>query len=177
MMASTLRAAGAQSLPTASRVGDLQVGGGFSNANSDYTTNRISGLAFYSSFDFRKQLGVEVDFHQLNESSDKLYERTYEAGVRYVRHYGRYTPYLKGMYGRGVLNYPNNEANIAYNMMVGGGGVDINVHKRINVRVDGEYQRWLSGPGIPNGLTPIVLTAGVAYHFYPGRLGKLLFSH
>lgn len=168
------RAAAAQALPTASRAGDLQVGIGYSSANSDYVKEaRIQGLAFYSSLDFLNHFGAEVDFHQLNQSGGDLYERTYEAGGRYIRHWGRATPYIKALFGRGVLNYPNNYANLAYNMAVGGGGVDIGVQKRFNIRLDAEYQHWFSGPGIPNGLTPVVLTGGVAYHFGTGKLRVL----
>jgi hypothetical protein len=162
--------AAGQSLPTATRLGDLQIGAGYSSANSDYATPRIQGLTFYSSFDFLNHFGVEVDFHQLNQSNSDLYERSYEAGGRYIRHWGKATPYIKGLFGRGVLNFPNNYANLAYNMAVGGGGVDIGVQKRINIRLDAEYQSWFSGPGIPNGITPLVLTGGVAYHFGPGKL-------
>jgi hypothetical protein len=164
----------AQSRPTAARSGDLQVGGGFSSANSDYASSRIKGIAFYSSFDFKNHFGVEVDFHQLNQSGNQLYERTYEAGGRYVRHYGRVTPYAKALYGRGVLNFPYSVANVAYNMLVGGGGADITVHKHINVRLDAEYQRWFSGPDLANGLTPLVLTGGVAYRFGVGRPRQLI---
>jgi hypothetical protein len=170
LAAAYCRAAAGQALPTATRAGDLQVGVGYSSANSDYIPARVQGFALYSSFDFLNHFGVEVDFHQLNQSGGDLYERTYEAGGRYIRHWGRATPYIKGLFGRGVLNYPNNYANLAYNMAVGGGGMDIGVHKRFNIRLDAEYQTWFSGAGIPNGLTPLVLTGGVAYHFGPGKL-------
>lgn len=161
-------AAFGQAQSTASRAGDLQVGGGYTLANSDYLDNRIRGFNFYADFDFRQHLGVELDFHQLNDPmSTKVYERTYEAGVRYMRHYGRATPYIKGLYGRGVFNFPNDVANLAYNMFVGGGGVDVAVHPRINVRADFEYQHWMSFP--PNGLTPTLFTIGAAYHFPAGR--------
>lgn len=163
-------AAAGQAIPTATRLGDLQIGAGYSSASSDYSSYRIQGFTFYSSFDFLNHFGVEVDFHQLNQSGGDLYERSYEAGGRYIRHWGKATPYLKGLYGRGVLNFPNNFANLAYNMAVGGGGVDIEVQKRINIRLDAEYQSWFAAPGIPNGLTPLVFTGGVAYHFGPGRL-------
>lgn len=159
-----------QAKTTASRAGDLQIGGGFTSANSDYVINRIRGFAFYTDFDFRDHYGVELGFHQLNDPNSAVYERTYEVGGRYIRHYGRFTPYVKALYGRGVFNFPYNEANLAYNMMVAGGGVDIAVHPRINVRADFEYQDWLSGPGLHDGLSPTLITIGVAYHFAPGKL-------
>ena len=160
-------AAWAQSRSTASRAGDLQVGGTISLADSDYVANRIRGFGVYGDFDFRAHYGVEVAFHQLNDPNSDVYERTYEFGGRYLRHYNHLTPYVKGMYGRGVFNFPYSEANLAYNMMVGGGGVDIPVHPRINVRAEFEYQHWFGFP--PHGLTPMLGTIGVAYHFPPGK--------
>jgi hypothetical protein len=71
------------------------------------------------------------------------------------------------MYGRGVFNFPNNVANLAYNMFAIGGGTDFSVLPYLNVRADYEYQFWHSFP--PQGLNPQVITIGVAYHF-PGNL-------
>ncbi len=159
----------AQAGPTASRLTDLQVGGGFTAANSDYTTNKIRGLMIYSTLDFTEHLGVELEFHQLNDNQPtKVYERTYEAGVRYVRHYKIFHPYVKVLYGRGVFNFPQDSGNLAYNLAAAGGGVDINVHRRVNVRADFEYQDWFSGPGLSNGLSPTLFTIGAAYHFGAG---------
>ena len=150
--------------PTASRTADLQVGGGYASAASDYES-RISGFTLYGSYDFREHLGVEFDFHQVNShSGDEFYERTYEVGPRYILHFPHgLNPYVRLMYGRGVFNFPNGIANLAYNMAVAGGGVDISVHKHINVRADYEYQRWFGFP--PHDLTPQLVTIGAAYHF------------
>lgn len=148
-------------------------------AESDTNNFRLKGFTLYSSFDFTKHFGVEVDFHQMDHSQDKFYERSYEAGGRYIpKHYGPLTPYAKGMYGRGVLNYDSGYRysdgsifynNIAYNMIVAGGGVEYEIKPWLKARVDYEYQRWLSGLGIPHGLTPMVGTVGVAYRFGSGR--------
>lgn len=170
LLASATPFASAQSYSTASRPADLQVGGGFTLANSDYTANYIRGLAFYGDIDFKEHWGVEGDFHQLNDPQPTdIYERTYEIGGRYVRHYGRLHPYAKAMYGRGVFNFYQNEGNLAYNMFVVGAGVDLRITPRINARFDYEYQNWLSGPGLSNGLTPQLFTFGVAYHLPAGR--------
>lgn len=177
---------------TASRAGDLQVGGLFTIAQSDYTSNNIRGMGFYADFDFRGHYGVELNFHQLNDPNSDLYERTYEVGGRYVRHYGRFAPYAKVMYGRGVFNSPvysyyvpvacpvstpsctgttivTTNFNLAYNMLAFGGGIDYSILPRIKVRADYEYQMWNSGPGLTNGLSPQLMSIGVAYHFPAGR--------
>jgi opacity protein-like surface antigen len=156
----------AQSLPTAKRAADLQVGGGFVIANSDYTYDPINlkGFAFYTTLDLTNHYGAELAFHQADSGTgDQLYQRTYEMGPRYHRDYGRFAPYVKGMYGRGVFNYPNGAANLAYNMFALGAGVDIKLKPYLNLRADYEYQDWFGLP--PQGLHPQPVTIGVAYHF------------
>lgn len=162
--------AGAQAVPTATRLGDVQVGGGYTGANSDYTTNIIRGFAFYGDVDFVPRLGMEFDFHQLNDPQPtKVYERSYEVGGRFVLHHGDViNPYVKVLYGRGVFNFPKDSGNLAYNMVVGGGGIDFRVKRWLNVRADYEYQRWLSGPALDQGLNPQLVTIGVAYHVPAG---------
>jgi len=153
-----------QALPTAKRRADLQVGLGYVSDNSDYQPTRLEGVAFYTTLDLTSHYGGEFVIHQANSTTgDSLYERTYEIGPRYHRDYGPFAPYVKAMIGRGVFNYPNNVANLAYNMFAIGGGVDFRAKPYLNVRVDYEFQDWLSFP--PTGLTPQAITVGVAYHF------------
>jgi hypothetical protein len=156
-----------QAKSTASRRADLQIGAGFASVNSDYDPQTLKGFALYTTLDLSNHLGGEFVFHQANTSNgDQLYERTYEIGPRlFTTFYGRFSPYVKVMYGRGVFNFPQNAANLAYNLFAGGLGMDIRLLSFLNVRFDYEYQKWLSFP--PTGLTPQVYTYGVAYHF-PG---------
>lgn len=165
----------AQAKPTATRAGDLQVGGGFTVSFPDYTHDAFKGIMGYATFDFKEHYGIEFNVHQVNASSpSKLYERTYELGGRYVRHYNIFHPYAKLMYGRGVFNYENDIANLAYNMGVVGAGFDVNVSRHVNVRLDYEYQNWFNFRGfISQGgvtensasLSPQLITIGAAYHF------------
>src|ERR1700738_5345016 len=162
-----------QASPTASRVGDLQIGAMFNLANTDYRPENFKGFGFYSTYDFKYHVGIEGEFHQINDpdAAEGIYERTYEIGPRYVLHYGRFAPYAKVMYGRGVFNYPpvfgdpklGPIANLAYNIFAIGGGVDYHVGPWLNVRAEYEYQQWLSFP--PNGLTPRIFSFGAAYRF------------
>jgi len=158
----------AQASPTASRAADLKVGGGFTSASSDYG-HRFNGVAAYFDLDFTRHLGVEGEFHFIKDrSGNDLYEKTYEIGARYFRTYGRFVPYGKLMIGRGVFNFPayvpgGLHPNLAYNMWAGGAGVDYKALPYLYVRGDFEYQDWGSFP--PAGLTPALVTVGVAYHF------------
>jgi len=161
-----ISAAPAQSTPTASRPGDLQFGGGFTFGNSDYNFNNVSlnGGAFYITFDKRTHWGYEADFRQVKPSSDPtVYERTYEVGPRFYLIRGRFAPYGKILYGRGVYNFSGNIANIAYNLYTYGGGTDFYLTPGLNLRADYEYQNWAGFPIAT--LHPSLITLGVAFHF------------
>ena len=154
-------------MPTASRAGDLQIGGGFvvGNSNYNFQNTLLTGAAFYTTFDVRSHLGAEFNFHQAQGSGGQsVYERTYEIGPRVYLDRGGVAPYAKVLYGRGVYNFPNGVANVAYNMYTFGGGMDFLVTRSINIRADYEYQSWV---GFPLGtLHPSVATIGVAFHFH-----------
>jgi hypothetical protein len=155
----------AQAESTASRAGDLKVGGGFSTADSDYGS-RFNGGAAYFDFDFIPHVGVTGAFHFVKGPND-LYEKTYEAGGRYFRTYRKFSPYGKVMYGRGVFNFPalgdGFRPNLAYNLVALGVGVDYKVRPYLYVRGDWEYQKWLGF--VDSSLTPNILTVGAAYRF------------
>jgi len=162
----------AQAKPTATRAASLQVGAGFSNANTDYVPNRVNGTTIYADLDFYHHLGIEGEFRFLKDGNTNIYEKTYEIGPRYSRTYHkRFSPYVKALYGRGVFNYTYRKqttANLAYNLFAFGGGLDYKVLSHLNVRGEYEYQRWLgfSEPlSTPKGLTPSIITIGAAYHF------------
>lgn len=156
----------AQANPTGVRKAALQVGAGFSNANTDYVPQRVNGTTIYADYDFFHHLGLEGEFRYLKDGSTNIYEKTYEAGPRYSRTYGRFSPYVKGLYGRGVFNFTyrgERTANLAYNMVAAGGGVDYRLLRHVNLRGEYEYQHWFSFP--PHGLTPSAFTVGGAYRF------------
>ena len=155
----------AQAESTASRAGDLKVGGGFSTANSDYGS-RFNGGAAYFDFDFHSNFGVTGEFHFVKGPND-IYEKTYEVGGRYFRTYGKFVPFAKVMYGRGVFNFPpladNFHANLAYNLAAVGIGTDYKVKPWLYVRGEWEYQTWFGF--VNSSLSPSILTVGAAYRF------------
>ena len=157
----------AQGKPTATRTGDLQVGGGLTFARSGYnfTPLHLIGGTVYATFDIRRHWGAEFDFHHLKSTEDStIYERTYEIGPRFFLTRGAIAPYAKVTIGRGVYNFAQNRANLAYNVYAFGGGADLALKRSINLRLDYEYQNWA---GFPLGtLHPSVITVGAAYHFH-----------
>ncbi len=150
--------------PTATKNADLEAGGGFVFAKPDYSNQRFTGVTGYAALDVTPHFGAEFDFHQVNtHGDDHIYERTYELGPRYVRHYGRFNPYARASYGRGVFNFQNNIANLAYNIVAFAGGVDVRVKTHIYARAEFEGQYWLKFQN--KTLQPDVFTLGAAYHF------------
>lgn len=157
-----------QAGPTASRAGDLQIGVGYSLGRPDYVPQTFQGVTAYTDFDFRQHLGVEAEFHQINNTSGyQSFERTYEVGGRYLRTYGPLVPYVKAMVGRGQFEYPYAQTELAYTMYAGGIGADFKLGSYLRIRGEYELQKW---SGFPNGgLAPQIVTIGLAYHF-AGRL-------
>jgi len=184
-----------QAMPTATRHGDLQVGGGFAANFPDYTPDKFYGYTIYADLDFTEHLGIEGEFRQTSDTTERIggggtipqYQRNFEVGLRYFRHYGRFVPYAKVLYGRGVLEYPPypypaNQAIPAaiesYNFLGMGTGTDLIITQHIRARFDFEYQKWPAAAsnllpidpyvgkgGLPQGLTPILYTGGIAWRF------------
>jgi Outer membrane protein beta-barrel domain len=167
----------AQASATATRSLDFKVGGGFTTLSSDYLPSRFNGGAVYADLDFTRHFGAEAEFHFAKDSSGSgEYEKTYEIGGRYFRTYGRFVPYAKVLWGRGVYNFTQPYrvgsngsldflpvANLAYNLVAAGAGADYKLQRHFYVRGDWEYQHWFSFQG--SSLSPNLITVGLAYHF------------
>ena len=165
-----------QSMPTAVRRLNVQVGGLFSVANpgvaSDativYGQMNFKGVGMYATIDPANHLGLEMSSRQVF-GTEGVHERTYSAGPRFYLTRGRFMPYGKVLFGRAVFNFPNNFANQAFTEGSLGGGVDYRLTSLLNVRADYEYQRWFSFgtqvSAFPGSLSPSVASFGVSYHF------------
>ena len=70
----------AQALPAGERAGDFKIGGGFSTANSDYG-DRYNGGGAYFNYDFLPHIGVEGDFHFVNDVLYAIFYSYYEKCV------------------------------------------------------------------------------------------------
>jgi len=172
-----------QASATATRTLDIQIGGGYSYVRPDSEPVHYNGAAAYVDVNFKAHFGVEGQFHYATDSvGTGQYEKTYEIGGRYFRTYGRFLPYAKLMYGRGVYNFVEPcsplfdpkcpatgptvyipVANLAYNLIAAGAGVDYVLLHHVNLRADWEYQRWFNYEG--SSLSPSLFTVGGAYHF------------
>jgi opacity protein-like surface antigen len=160
----------AQATAAATRGGMAQVGVAYSTSNEDqYVGKYLQGMTIYGTFDLNNHLGVEGDVHL--DSALKSYfgytESSYDVGLRYVRHYGRFNPYAKALVGLGRSKAQSSTQIVggstpgSYMLFGLGGGLDYSVSSHINARADFEYQRWPNFP--PHGLTPPIFSIGVAY--------------
>lgn len=162
----------AQAIPTASTTGSFQAGLGYTIADPDYGPKRIQGVSVFADYDFGMYFGIEADAHIVElETPTDFAENSYLGGVRFILPYRqRVKLYGKALAGTGnfrVLETQDNQGRFNGNYLTYafGGGVDLAVTRKIVIRaIDLEYQKW---PNYDNGggLTPLLYTFGVAYHF------------
>ncbi len=162
-------AAHAQATPTATgNAHHFQVGGGYTFASPDYATTNIGGGTVYSTLDLWHGIGAEGDIHFITlHTPTDLGETTYLIGPRYMVQRKRIQAYAKFLGGIGHFQHQAGniyipQSDMTYSAIAMGGGVDVRVHKHINVRAfDFEAQKWLSFT--PHTLSPYVYTFGVAF--------------
>jgi hypothetical protein len=138
-------AAHAQAAPSADRGGlAFSAGGTASGYYLGYGEQKLLGVSAFVDIDGRQHLGVEGEarwliFHQTNEEQ----ATTYTIGPRYSMYYGRFQPYVKGLFGVGQFTFPYSLAHDNCLVIAPGGGVDFRLTRRIRWRaVDFEYQLW-----------------------------------
>jgi hypothetical protein len=155
-----------QALPTATGRGLLQVGGGYSIAKPDYAQGNLQGFSGFADFDLGLHWGLEADAHILSiVTPHDVAENSYLIGPRIILPHGRFKLYGKVLLGIGDLVVQNPAYNIGHPAgtsfaYAAGGGLDIAATHRIVIRaIDFEYQHW----NYQSGLTPSVLTIGLAY--------------
>lgn len=158
-----------QAVPTASRTGALQIGGGFSYGKPDYTETAIKGASAFATYDLTQHLGAEADIHVVSLSAPgKVGENAYLIGPRYVFNKNRFSPYVKLLAGLGEIkfNFASVPASTTTTFVYAlGAGLDVKITNNINVRAgDFEYQQWPSFK--PHGLSPYGITVGAAYVFH-----------
>jgi hypothetical protein len=74
-------------------------------------------------------------------------------------------PYVKGLIGEGIVDFPNHLAYGRYFVLAPGGGVDMTLNPRWRLRVDYEYQIWPQAPGIPGQSAAMMKPNGVTVGF------------
>ena len=159
----------AQTPPAAIRLLSPVVGVTYDSFDSDYTQERIKGVAAYASISAGKFLGLEGEARRTDlVTPQDVGEQTYLAGPQLKYRFGRFSPYVKVMGGIGVfriqLGYNTRSSTEHYGVFAYGGGLDVSLSSHIVLRaLEYEGQVWHHFP--PHGLTPSGLSSGIGYRF------------
>jgi hypothetical protein len=185
LLAAAASTARAQVVPSAFAKGISVAGGGeVSGFQPDYTGTGLPAHAPLSGY--MAGIGTFVDvkvtpwvqfegearWMRFNKPDNGIYEDNYLVGPRlpiYRLHFWHATPYAKVLIGYGKLNFEDNNGYGRYTALAYGGGLDIKLTKRINLRApDFEYQQWLNwteGTGKDYNLLPYGVSIGASYRF------------
>ena len=135
----------AQAAPSAERNGlIISAGATGSGYSVQYGERKMIGITGFVDADTRGHLGIEAENQRIEfRQSANVHVETYSIGIRYHRTFGGFQAYLKGLAGFGDFNFPYNLATGRYLVVTGGGGVDLRLNRRFQIRVaDVEYQDW-----------------------------------
>jgi hypothetical protein len=177
--------AGAQVVPSAYARGlSITAGGELSGFQPDYTgfgvpeqapfSQYLYGIGTFVDVKITPWVQIEAEGRWLRFNQvDGIHEDNYLIGPRlpiYKAHFWKATPYAKVLIGYGKLNFEDGNGYGRYTDIAYGGGLDIKMTRRINLRLpDFEYQqwpKWTEGTGKDSTLFPYGLSVGVSYRVF-----------
>jgi opacity protein-like surface antigen len=148
----------AQALPVATRKADLTVFGGFDHSNPDFGAERNNGLV--AGVDYTRYFGWRIapsfEIRANRTTGFEMDQETALAGLRFKADiHRRFHPYANFLVGgtKITFHFPLNpnyltDTATAYSA---GGGLDVDVYRSFQVKVD--YQQQFENFG-PNGTQP-----------------------
>jgi len=157
----------AQATTTASKTTDVSVFAGFSSVTPDYSEQRDTGLTFGANatryFKFPVKPGIETRFTLSH--GPIVNENFLLLGPRAQYDIKRFHPYADFLFGRGSIGYnfanPTNASSGGF-VKSPGIGVDIDVFRNFQVKLDYQHEMWNLGTNY--SLSPNVVTFGVTWH-------------
>jgi opacity protein-like surface antigen len=163
----------AQAASTASRGAGLSVFAGYINSNPEYGPKRNNGEAFGANF-------IKYLPHAITPSIEGRYNRTtgtdvnensFLGGIR-IQYDGfsryRFHPYGDFLMGTGSIHFNTSATGYTSdNSTVEnfGGGVDVDLTHRFQLKADYQYQHWKLGQAT-DPFTPNLLLVGITYQFH-----------
>jgi hypothetical protein len=157
----------------------VSVGGTVSGYRLDYGKRDLGGAGVFADADLNGKVGIvgEANWLWVHQFADTHFS-TYLVGPRLAFNpRGNFRPYIKGLVGGGLFNFPYSYAHGSYFVAAGGAGLDYHVAPRLSVRlVDFEYQYW---PEFSFGaIKPYGISVGIRYQLFgcsqcrPRHMGK-----
>ena len=154
----------------------LTIGGAYSFFDAAYGGYKVMGAVAYTRFSplIWDHVAVEGEGRWLTlNASHGFAEYNYLLGPVYritLSEHRRLHPYVKGLIGAGIIEFPNNLAMGRYFAIAPGGGVDYTLNRRWRFRADYEYQIWPQAPDIPgisgSAMKPNGVTVGFTYRVF-----------
>jgi opacity protein-like surface antigen len=152
------------------------LGGAYSFFNAGYGGYKVMGGVAYANFSpiIWDHVAGEAEGRWLTLNGSRGFsEYNYLAGPVYriaMREHRGLHPYVKGLVGEGIVDFPNHLAVGRYFVLAPGGGVDVTLNPRWRVRADYEYQVWPNSPAVPGmsmaTMKPNGVTVGFTYRIY-----------
>jgi opacity protein-like surface antigen len=162
-----------QAESTAARGAGLSAFGGYLNGNPEYGPSRNSGEAFGANFIkyLPHAISPSIEGRYNRTSGTYVNENTFLGGVRiqydaFSRF--RFHPYGDFLIGTGSIHFNTSATGYTSdNSTVEdfGGGVDIDLTHRVQLKADYQYQHWKLGQET-DPFTPNLLLIGVTYQFH-----------
>jgi len=163
----------AQASSTASRSAGISVFGGYINSNPEYGPDRNTGEALGANFIkyLPHAIAPSIEVRYNRTSGTDVNENSFLGGIRvqtdatakYKVH-----PYVDVLLGSGTVHFntsASGDTSTSSGIYDFGGGVDIDLIHRFQLKADYQYQHWkLSQPN--NAFTPNLLLIGITYQFH-----------
>jgi hypothetical protein len=148
------------------------VGGTFSDFESDYGSQKITGAAVYADTNLVWRYGIETEARRMAYPSFGERQTTLLAGPRWSFRPKGFVPYVKLLAGGGRFDFPFAFGTGNYFVVAPGAGVDLRLGERVRVRLaDFEYQMW---PGFTFGsIHPYGVSAGISFQILGSSRTKM----
>jgi len=169
--------AAAQSQYSAERAPvSFHMGAAYSYFIAGYGGYKVMGPVAYATFSpvIWDHVGIEGEGRWLTQNGSRGFsEYNYLIGPVYritMMEHRRLHPYVKGLVGAGIVNFPDHLAVGRYFAIAPGGGVDFTLNRHWRLRGDYEYQIWPGSPDIPGTslatIKPNGATVGLTYRVF-----------
>ncbi len=167
VLAFTPNRVSAQGVPTESKGMDLAAFGGYVNIAPDYGSSRDNGFLLGADLTryFHWPVAPSLEIRTNLANGPIANEDSYLVGLRAQVDLHRFHPYADFLIGYGSIHYdiPPSPGYTHDNSVVKsfGAGLDYDVTRNFQARIDFQSQHWTLGPG--DTLTPTALSFGIRY--------------